>query len=380
MFRKVKKLNHEGKGIIYTKSKILKIAHVLPNEVIEINSKQVIKPSKYRVEPFCEFYYNCTGCNLQIANYEYQKKLKMKFIERVLRKANLNIQIEDIEPSKSSHYLNIYDRNYYNIKVDSCPLLYENINEILNTFPKSAIIRGSDRLKDFIVLFGSQKLINKKYITEVFNTRSDISGIAVKEENLIKPILGNTFYKERILNKTLKISFLSDFDKNIEIFERKIKYLRKIMEKYEVKRGIFLKSEYYPVFLYEYLEYIHAIERNGYNRKDLEEILKNYDILNCTILSSKASSAIRASKDFDLILLNKPFLRYFKYIKENPFKNIVVILDKIKQLYPILKMMKSINYEILEIKAFDSFPHIFKFEIILFFRNSVSSTFFNKTN
>lgn len=379
MIAKVKRLDYEGKGLIYTKGGTFKIEHVLPNEVIEINSKQILKPSKHRVEPFCKFYYNCIGCNLQIANYEYQKKLKMKFIERVLRKLDLNIQIEKIEFSNDAHYLNIYDRDYYNIKVDSCPLLYENINEILSIFPESAIIRGSNRLKDFIVLFEAQKL-NKKRITEIFNTHRDISGIAIKEENLIKPILGNTFYKERILNKTIKISFLSDFDKNVEIFEKKIEYLRKIVEKYEVKRGLFLKSEYYPIFLYKNFEYIQAIERNGYNRKDLEEILINYDILNCTILSIKASHAIRMSKNFDLILLNRPFLRYFKYIRENPFKNVIIILDKPKLLYPVLKTMKRINYELLEIKAFDGFPNVFKFEIILFFRNSVSSAFFNITN
>ena len=367
MFLKIKKLNEFGEGIGYTSKGKFKLKHVLPGEIINLEDLTIKKPSKYRTLPNCKFYYHCNGCSIQIANYEYQIQLKTKFLKSILNKLNLNPIIETFEKSKPFNYLNTYDKNYYNLKVDSCPLVYQEINEILSVLPNSLIIKGSERLKNYLVYIEHQKNLSINYLKEIYNLNEKILGIILKEEKDNKVLHGNSYYKEKILSKIMKINLFSDFEKNVEIFEKKVNFLRNLISSNGFKNVIIYKAEFYPLFLFDIVKYCLCSERNGYNRSDLEELFKIYDVFNCEILSVKLKTLIETNEEFDLLVLNKPFIKNVQLLQLNKIKNVIIILEDIRKLYKILKIMKSFDYELVLLKPFDSYPQIFNFDLILFY-------------
>ncbi len=367
MFVRIKKLNEFGEGIGYSSKGKFKLKHVLPGEVVKVEDLTIKKPSKYRILPNCKFYYRCNGCSIQIANYEYQIELKTKFLNSILNKRKLNPIFETFEKSKPFNYLNTYDRNYYNLKVDNCPLVYQEINEILSILPNSLIIKGSQKLKNFLVYIEHQKGLSINYLKEIYNLNENITGIILKEGENNKVLYGNNYYKERILSKTIKINLFSDFEKNVEIFQKKVNFLRNLISSNGFKNVIMYKAEYYPLFLSDIVKYCLCSERNGYNRIDLEELFKIYDVFNYEILSVKLKTLIETKENFDLLILNKPFIKNVILLQLCRIKNVIIILENIRKLNRILKIMKDFNYELVIVKPFDSYPQIFNFDLILFF-------------
>lgn len=368
MLVRIKKLNEFGEGIGYSAKGKFKLKHVLPGEVVNLEDLTIKKPSKYRILPNCKFYYHCDGCSIQIANYEYQIQLKTKFLNSVLNKLNLNPIFETFEKSKSFNYLNTYDKSYYNLKVDNCPLVYQEINEILSILPNSLMIKGSQKLNNFLVYIEHQKGLSINYLKEIYNLNENISGIILKEGKDNRVLYGNNYYKERVLSKTIKINLFSDFEKNVEIFEKKINFLRNLISSNGFKKIIMYKSEFYPLFLFDIVKYCLCSERNGYNRSDLEELFKIYDVFNYEILSVKLKTLIEINEEFDLLVLNKPFIKNVQLLQLNKIKNVIIILENIRKLNKILKIMKNFDYELILLKPFDSYPQIFNFDLILFFK------------
>ncbi|MEO0202410.1 MAG: hypothetical protein ABIL37_01640 [candidate division WOR-3 bacterium] len=368
MFVKIKKLNYKGEGIGYSSKGVFKLRHVLPGEVVNVETNEIKQHSKFRILPVCKYYYNCNGCNLQISSYEYQIQLKFKFLTSIFRKLNVNPYICEFELSEPLNYLNAYRRSYYNISVDLCPLLYEQINEILKIFPNSLYIRGSKKLNGFIVYVEYERGLDRSYFLDIYNSSDIISGIILKKGRSFKVIAGDFSYKEKIFNKTIRISLFSDFDENVYIFEKKVEFLKNSIRENGFKKALLIRSEYYPAFLFEDLEHIIAIERNGYNFRDLSELVRLYDIFNCEIISVKPSNVIETISNLDLIILNKPLIKHIKSIKDKRFKSVIVILDDLKKISPLIKHMDKVGYKLYIVKPFDSYPQIFKFDTILFFK------------
>ena len=258
--------------------------------------------------------------------------------------------------------------NIYNLKVDNCPLVYQEINEILSILPNSLMIKGSQKLNNFLVYIEHQKGLSINYLKEIYNLNENISGIILKEGKDNRVLYGNNYYKERVLSKTIKINLFSDFEKNVEIFEKKINFLRNLISSNGFKKIIMYKSEFYPLFLFDIVKYCLCSERNGYNRSDLEELFKIYDVFNYAILSVKLKTLIEINEEFDLLVLNKPFIKNVQLLQLNKIKNVIIILENIRKLNKILKIMKNFDYELVLLKPFDSYPQIFNFDLILFFK------------
>ena len=75
------------------KIKILKVdKNIAYGKVLE-----VLKPSEYRVEPDCDTYSKCGGCNLRHIDYKYSLEMKKKAVQNTLRKAlKHDVEIENI--------------------------------------------------------------------------------------------------------------------------------------------------------------------------------------------------------------------------------------------------------------------------------------------
>lgn len=91
-------LTHEGNGIAKIDGYPLFVPNALPGEkalvkVVKVNKNfgygkllQVEKQSPARVEPPCNVYYQCGGCQLQHMSYDMQLEMKRNQVKNVMRK------------------------------------------------------------------------------------------------------------------------------------------------------------------------------------------------------------------------------------------------------------------------------------------------------
>ncbi|HGV9304657.1 TPA: 23S rRNA (uracil(1939)-C(5))-methyltransferase RlmD [Vibrio fluvialis] len=94
----VTKLDHQGAGIAYHEGKLVFIDGALPGEDVlmqltESKSKfarakliKVLKPSAQRVTPFCPYYAECGGCDLQHLEHAAQIEHKQQALSQLMTK------------------------------------------------------------------------------------------------------------------------------------------------------------------------------------------------------------------------------------------------------------------------------------------------------
>ncbi|HEY4601537.1 MAG TPA: 23S rRNA (uracil(1939)-C(5))-methyltransferase RlmD [Cerasibacillus sp.] len=91
-------LTHDGQGVAKVDGYPLFVPYGLPGEealvkVVKVNKKfgygkllEVKKPSPNRVQPPCDVFYQCGGCQIQHMNYEMQLQMKQNQVKNVLNK------------------------------------------------------------------------------------------------------------------------------------------------------------------------------------------------------------------------------------------------------------------------------------------------------
>jgi 23S rRNA (uracil1939-C5)-methyltransferase len=94
----IKDVNSKGQGVGRVQNKVVFADLALPGELVDCtiieekkqyihaDTTSVIEPSKERVEPPCEYYPTCGGCQLQHASYALQCRLKEKRIAKAFEK------------------------------------------------------------------------------------------------------------------------------------------------------------------------------------------------------------------------------------------------------------------------------------------------------
>lgn len=171
--------DHYGRGITRIDNKICFIEKTIIGEEVELeitNDKKnylEAKVTKYlkkdpnHCDNICKYYDICGGCDILHMNYEEQLKFKQQKINNIISKyVDQNIKINNIIPSDQQfHYRNkvtLHEKNniigFYNkksndiVKIDSCLLLDELINQEITSIDKSHLIircNGNKILKEF---------------------------------------------------------------------------------------------------------------------------------------------------------------------------------------------------------------------------------------
>ncbi|MES2504960.1 MAG: methyltransferase [Myxococcota bacterium] len=99
-----------GDGVIRDEGKVVFTPFVLPGELVEFEITQAKKTHAFgrliqvltehpqRIQPKCEYYGRCGGCQLQHASYELQLKIKQQFVQDAFTRIGKlsDVQIEPI--------------------------------------------------------------------------------------------------------------------------------------------------------------------------------------------------------------------------------------------------------------------------------------------
>lgn len=161
----IEKMGFGGVGIGHLNDgRVVFVKKTVPGDLIDTNLtdqkkdyafgiiSHVIKPSKIHIDPPCQYFFQCGGCDHQNINYENQLKIKEELIRETLTRQKINVTAEPIIAGSdeifyyrnSIRYMFLLDRNkhiyfarhnYQNnnklVIIDKCMLQSEKSNLIL---------------------------------------------------------------------------------------------------------------------------------------------------------------------------------------------------------------------------------------------------------
>lgn len=277
---KIEKLSNLGFGIAKVDGYVIFVEGACPDDVVKIrvgkknktyaNAKvlEVVKPSAYRVTPFCPMQKVCGACQLQFIDYKYQLKLKKEIVIDAMHSiCGSEIEIKDVIPSPNDKeyrhkiqypvsetqnskrilagYYKSASHELVNIKY--CPIqpaYCDNIIEFIRTAAQEEGLSGYNEKKHsgdlrhivirtsnfnqkslVVLVVNSTKVFDKlkKLAHRIYTELENIAGVMVnfnsKKTNLIlgentELIEGEEFIEEKLCDKIFKVGAKTFFQVN----------------------------------------------------------------------------------------------------------------------------------------------------------------------
>ena len=277
---KIEKLSNLGFGIAKVDGYVIFVEGACPEDIVKIrvgkknktyaNAKvlEVVKPSPYRVIPFCPMQKVCGACQLQFIDYKYQLKLKKEIVIDAMHSiCGSEIEIKDVIPSpKDREYRHKIQypvsetqnskrilAGYYKpashelVNIKYCPIqpaYCDNIIEFIRTVAQEGGLSGYNEKKHsgdlrhivirtsnfnqkslVVLVVNSTKVFDKlkKLAHRIYTELENIAGVMVnfnsKKTNLIlgentELIEGEEFIEEKLCDKIFKVGAKTFFQVN----------------------------------------------------------------------------------------------------------------------------------------------------------------------
>ncbi len=400
---KIEKLTYNGYGLGRLNGLVVFVPFSVPEDVLRIKIterkkdyafgeiKEIVKPSPYRVNPKCENFTICGGC--QWLNIMYEKQLieKEKILEReLLRNLKHCPEIRTVS-AYPFHYrrratFKVSNRliGFYKFKsntivpIGNCVQITENMNKallILHSF--SHILKNVDEIWMGEDKDGSQLLIHivaRRKIREIHDIFHAIKeGVSARIGVRIsyrgkRSTLGIDKIEENILNNTLYYTFGSFFQANRFLTEELVKIVADIAEKMKEGNTIELFSGLgtfsFPVARYS--KSLICVETNKKALNILKEAAEKNGISNIKVVNEPAEKFIETFKEkVDLIVLDPPRTgakEIMPHIERLKPQKIIYISCNPTTLSRDISLLKS--YDIGKIHFVDMFPHTFHIETV----------------
>ena len=333
-----------------------------------------IKKSRNRVEPFCEYFGKCGGCDLQYLNDNYYYEIKLNDLYNHLLKNSYKIEKNDIEIFKTKKFsrrrINLkYSAGKYGffkhssnniVEFNDCCIIKPEIQEIINLFRNirlsnlnsiditsvdngitiNLIFNDSPNIKDFEklkyikekVILITYSLNNEEIFFTIFKAKDPI--IILDGKEIIIP--------EKCFLQATKES--QDF---------MIDVVKKYSEKYKNIADLYcgIGTYSYPicenakVFSYEGNKTM--IDNFKKNKSNIQAKLR--DLFNQPLINNELNN-------FDLVVIDPPRNgagNQIKYLNSSNVKRIIYISCSIEALMRDLKLLKE--YTIKKVFLVDQF-------------------------
>jgi 23S rRNA (uracil1939-C5)-methyltransferase len=169
--------------------KIVLIKGIIPKEKAEViiteerkdyltaQAFKILEPSPDRVNPPCEYFNNCGGCQLQYIKYERQIKVKEEILLDCLKRIG-HIEISLSEPlfentwnyrhrgqfKISRGLIGFYkERSIDVVDIKKCLIMKEEINEYLRRVRDGFLNKENSALSEIAITYGNSAIVSVKY-------------------------------------------------------------------------------------------------------------------------------------------------------------------------------------------------------------------------
>jgi 23S rRNA (uracil1939-C5)-methyltransferase len=242
-------ISHIGEGVARLNGKAVFVPYTIPGEEVKIDinreyrrytravCKQVLVPSKDRVEPTCPHYTYCGGCGYQHVNYQRELELKRQVVENALQHiGRLHIPVYPVigmeqasgyrnkvvwhcQPFRGQLRLGYYrEKSNDLIPINCCQLLPEPIHELskllaerldeLEAGPNSQFtIRYCSKNRKLMLLVSGE--INQHKLTKLVAAESQVSSLFLFRNGMLKHLLGDEYLTEQIEEFAFRVSPLA---------------------------------------------------------------------------------------------------------------------------------------------------------------------------
>ena len=372
----IEKISNLGLGIARSDGFVIFVEGACPGDKVKAkiskvrknfaNAKtvEVLKPSKYRVEPFCKMQKVCGACQLQFIDYDYQLELKRQIVEDAIKTIggiDINIPLPIRSPQTKNYrhkiqypvsqtkvskrilagYFKPQTHEIVNIK--HCPIQPEICDEIVEFIREYAVkfdISGFDEkshsgdLRHIVIrssvsngkilltlVINSTKLSDsiKKLANEIFNAFDCVTGVCVNyNPNKTNVILGqksecaagDDFIEEKLLDKKFKIGSNTFFQVNPQSAENIFSYVKDFI-KNNYKAPLILDAyagiATFGICVSDIAQKVVSVEENCESCMRAAESLKINNINNLEIHNSDAAEFFKAEKRrFDVSIIDPP--------------------------------------------------------------------------
>ena len=372
----IEKLSNLGTGIARVDGCVVFVDNACPEDELKIkitkitknyaNAKilDIVKPSPYRVEPFCALQKVCGACQLQFIDYDYQLELKRQIVEDAMRSiGGLDIEVPNPIPSpqiKEYRHKIQYPvsqtkvskrllAGYYKpqtheiVNIKHCPIQPQICDEIIEfirvkSFDYSisgynekkhagdlrhVVLRVSAATGKVLVtlVVNSKKVFPrlKDFCNEIFAEFKSVSGVCVnfntKQTNVIlgaetECVCGKDFVKERILDKTFRIGANTFFQVNPKSAENIFSYVKDyIKNNFENPTVLdaYAGVATFGISVCDVAEKVVSVEENKDSVTKAREVLELNDIHNVELHNMDTALYCKKTKrKFDVIILDPP--------------------------------------------------------------------------
>ena len=400
----------------------VKIEHINKNYA-KASVVKIIKPSKYRVEPFCPMYKVCGSCQLQFVNYDYQLELKRQIVQDTIKAiGGLDTIVETVVPSpqikeyrrkiqypisetKNSKRIlaGYYKKSSHEIvNIKHCPIQPEICDQIIDFIREKApqfgisgynekkhngdlrhvVIRNSAYNGDNLVVLvlNSTKIFGKvkDFAKAIYDEFPEVKGVCAnfnfKKTNVILGretalLAGEEFIEEKLLDKVFKIGGDTFFQVNPKSAENIFKYVKNEISKsgspsvLDAYAGIAA----FGVVISDVAKTVVSVEENKSSIEKAKDVIKENNIKNVELFAQDTVKYLKSVKrNFDITILDPPRKGCSQESLDETLKHtkskIIYVSCNPATLARDLKYLKEKGCKIDSIRPFDMFCHTYHIE------------------
>ncbi|MEN3046415.1 MAG: 23S rRNA (uracil(1939)-C(5))-methyltransferase RlmD [Candidatus Hydrothermales bacterium] len=431
----IEKIVQEGYGLSRDKGKVVLTPFVLPGEKVKVFVEEekkdlifaypikIISKNENRVKPVCKYFGECGGCHFQMANYNFQLKLKEDIVKDAFHHiAKIkDLPLEPIVPSpeilyyrtrahfplkrvKGKVYAGFYKReSHYLISISDCPIqkkiiidlmlkikdiiqeeritIYDE-NEDFGRLRYLSIRTNKDEKENLITFVTKRRGFPKRIVNRVLEL-GNITGIV---EN-INPTKGNIIFgeEERVLygrdyifehvgDLTFRVSSRSFFQVNPSILPHLIDIMREEIKGYEVLIDLYGGVGLFGFSFSKFFKKVYIVEISESSCKDAIYNQRINDFFNVEIIKDDAANALNFLKG-DIFIIDPP--------RKGVEKEVIEGIEKIKphkilylSCYPPTVARDTVNlislgYDLKRLISLDFFPQTYHVETLAIFERKI---------
>lgn len=386
---KIADLDYMGRGVARIDNVVTFVSGALLGEIVEIELLKkgkkfnegvvvkVIKSNENRIEPICQYYQECGGCDLMHMNYQSQLEFKKNKVITTLKKfANLDLTVKDVVSAddifnyrnKITFHIN-NDIGFFKKKtndfvcIDSCLICDKKINEILNQIKKldlseikNITIRCSKNINEIMLIIETNKDINIPKLKGI-----DSVYVLINNKYILKS--GNKNIAEKMNDLIFYISPSAFFQVNtnqaIKLYDKVKEYAN--LNKEDIVLDLYCGTGTIALYLSDSCKKVYGIEINEDAIKDANVNKEKNNIRNAQFYALNANQFLSKIKDkIDVLVVDPPRggldnKTINSILKLKP-KRIVYVSCDVSTLSRDLKLLNE-EYEVLEVTPVDMFPN-----------------------